>query len=363
MKRVPLVEAHKGLGAKITEFSGWEMPLSYSGVLEEHRIVRSSVGVFDISHMGRFDLQGQDAEKALDALTTNAVKKMSVGSAQYSLLLNEEGKILDDIVIYKRGPHQFLVCVNAGNTESDRRWVSDHLSGAIVTFTDQTETHAQLAIQGPRSAEVLQSLSTGDIGGIRRMHGREQVVAGAPGYLARSGYTGELGYEFYFDAEDAADLWNRILEAGKPFGILPCGLGARDTLRLEMGYMLYGHDIDATRTPFEASLDWVVDMSKGDFIGRGALAAQREKGLQSKLVGFELLQKGVPREDFLTFPNGKEIGVVTSGNLSPSLNKGIGMGYILVNYADEGSEILIDIRGKTLPGIVVRRPFYKPSKF
>lgn len=363
MKRTPLYETHVKLGAKIVPFAGWQMPLSYTGVTDEHQTVRTAAGLFDISHMGRFELSGKGAEAYLEQITPGPVHKMQRGSAQYSMLLNENGGILDDIYLYKRGVDRFYVIVNAANLDKDFKWMTQHLPAGITLQNVSGET-AMLALQGPKSWEVLVQIipfGKSEIA-LRTFIETELVPArGAKALIARTGYTGEKGYELVVPAEVAETVWNALLDAGKEMKIKPAGLGARDTLRLEMGYPLYGHDMTEETTPIEADLERFVDFEKS-FIGKEVLVRQREKGLQRKLIGFELLTGGVPREGHPIYSDQKEIGKVSSGNFSPSLRKGIGMGYVDARYSEEGSEVLIDIRGNATPATIVKRPFYKKKK-
>lgn len=363
MKRTPLYEMHVKLGAKIVPFAGWQMPLSYSGVTDEHQSVRTTAGLFDISHMGRFELSGQGAEAYLERLTPGPVHKMQRGSAQYSMLLNENGGIIDDIYLYKKGVDRFFVIVNAANLEKDFKWMTGSLPPGAELKDVSGET-AMLALQGPKSWEVLVQIipfGKSEIA-LRNFIETELVPSrGAKALIARTGYTGEKGYEIIVPADAAETVWSALLEAGKTERIKPAGLGCRDTLRLEMGYPLYGHDMDEATTPIEADLERFIDFNK-EFIGKETLVRQREKGLQRKLIGFELLTGGVPREGHTIYSDQKIIGKVASGNFSPSLRKGIGMGYVDARYSEEGSEILIDIRGNATPAVIVKRPFYKKKK-
>lgn len=363
MKRTPLYEMHVKLGAKIVPFAGWQMPLSYSGVTDEHQSVRTTAGLFDISHMGRFELSGQGAEAYLERLTPGPVHKMQRGSAQYSMLLNENGGIIDDIYLYKKGVDRFFVIVNAANLEKDFKWMTGQLPPGAELKDVSGET-AMLALQGPKSWEVLVQIipfGKSEIA-LRNFIETELVPSrGAKALIARTGYTGEKGYEIIVPADAAETVWSALLEAGKAERIKPAGLGCRDTLRLEMGYPLYGHDMDEATTPIEADLERFIDFNK-EFIGKETLVRQREKGLQRKLIGFELLTGGVPREGHTIYSDQKIIGKVASGNFSPSLRKGIGMGYVDARYSEEGSEILIDIRGNATPAVIVKRPFYKKKK-
>ena len=391
MNKTGLYAVHVKLGAKIVPFSGWEMPLSYSGVTDEHQTVRKSVGLFDISHMGRFELSGKGAEAYLEQLTPGPVSKIHRGGAQYSMLLNAEGTILDDIYIYKRGADRFFIIVNAANREKDFRWMTSHLkispsakdpnerqkSSLEKTYVhgaplpkdgpllkDVSPETALLALQGPKSWEVLARIlpfGKSEIP-LRNFIETELVPArGAKALIARTGYTGEKGYELVLPADAVETVWNAIMDAGKGEGIKPIGLGARDTLRLEMAYPLYGHDMDETTTPLDADLERFVDLEK-EFIGKERLVRQKAEGIRKKLIGFELLVGGVPREAHLIYSDQKEIGKVTSGNFSPTLKKGIGMGYIDPRYSEEGGEVLVDIRGKATAALIVKKPFYKKKK-
>jgi len=360
MKRTPLYEEHKKLGAKIVPFAGWEMPLSYSGVLEEHRATRSGVGLFDVSHMGRIDVTGPAAVELLDRVATSPVRKLAVGAMQYALACNEQGGILDDIMIYRFGEQRYFVCANASNAEKIFQWLAKQAASfSDVKVTDRSAALAQVAVQGPRSRDLMKPLTEAALDPLKLRHCVETKVAGVPMLLSRSGYTGELGYELYLPAERAGHLWETLISKGSAQGLRPCGLGCRDTLRLEMGYPLYGNDMDETTTPIDASLDFAVDIEKGEFIGRDVMARQKENGTSRKLIGFELSERGVPRHGHTILFDGNGIGVVTSGNHSPSMNKGIGMGYVRTAFAKTGVAISIDIRGNAVPGEIVERPFYR----
>lgn len=363
MKQTPLSAEHKKLGARLIEFAGWEMPLSYRGVLEEHRAVRTSCGLFDISHMGRFEITGKGSSDLLQWVTTNDVKRLDPGCAHYSLLCTASGGIIDDIFVYKMADDRYLLCVNASNREKDLHWIQKAGHSDTVDVVDVSERMAQIALQGPNSKEVLhqsfKGLADPPIGTLRPRQHRSVTLAGIQAVIARTGYTGEYGYEIYCDAKGSVRAWTALLEKGKAQGLIPCGLGARDTLRLEMGYALYGHEIDESTTPIEAGLDSAVSFDKTPFCGKEALLSQKERGPERKLVGFLLLQDGIPREGCLIFSGKTRIGTVTSGNFSPLLKKGIGMGYVQTLYAKPGVEILIDIRGKTVLGVIAERPFYR----
>jgi aminomethyltransferase len=299
----------------------------------------------------------------LDRVATSSVKNLAVGGMQYALACNEQGGILDDIMIYRFGEERYFVCANASNAEKIFQWLTKKAAGLSgLQVTDRSAELAQIAVQGPRSRDLMRPLTEAALDQLKLRHCVEAKVAGVPMLLSRSGYTGELGYELYPPAGRAREVWETLLHKGAAYGLKPCGLGCRDTLRLEMGYPLYGNDMDETTTPIEASLEFAVDFMKGDFIGREVMARQKENGVSRKLAGFELSQRGVPRHGHAIFSNGKEIGIVTSGNHSPSLNKGIGMGYVRTIFAELGGEILIDIRGNAAPALVVERPFYKKKK-
>jgi glycine cleavage system T protein (aminomethyltransferase) len=360
MNRTPLYEEHVNLGAKIVPFAGWEMPLSYTGVLEEHRATRTAVGLFDVSHMGRIEVTGDAAAELLNRLATSPVKKLAAGEMQYALACNPQGGILDDIMIYRFEERRYFVCANASNAEKILMWFTRQAADlSDVKVTNRSAGLAQLAVQGPRSRDLMRPLTEADLDRLKIRHCIETKVAGVPMLLSRSGYTGELGYELYLPADSACEVWEILLKKGAAYGPKPCGLGCRDTLRLEMGYPLYGNDMDEATTPVEASLEFAVDFKKGDFIGREAMIRKKETGVSRKLIGFELLQRGVPRHGHPILSDGRQIGIVTSGNHSPSLNKGIGMGYVPVIFSEAGCEILIDIRGHAVPARVVERPFYR----
>lgn len=359
-KRTALYEQHRALGAKLVDFGGFEMPVQYAGIVEEHHQVRKSVGIFDVSHMGEFRIQGEHAEKFLDRITVNAVNGLTPGRAQYTLMCYEDGGIVDDLLIYRYDDH-FMAVVNAANIDKDWQWMNDHVQHG-VTLENVSDDTTLLAVQGPESRQVMQRLVEEDLADLKFYRFLSTEVTGAPGTLSRTGYTGELGFEVYVENSSAIDLWNAILEAGSDFEIQPAGLGARDTLRLEAGLCLYGNDIDKTTNPIEARLEWVTKLDKGDFIGREAIRKVKEEGPTRKRVGFELLDRGIPRHDYpITFSD-SEIGHVTSGTQSPTLGKGIGMGYVSKEYTNPGTTFNIGIRDRELPAKVVSLPFYSPSE-
>jgi aminomethyltransferase len=361
MLQTPLIRQHRTAGAKLVEFAGWEMPIQYSGVVDEYHAVRSQAGLFDVSHMGRVLVAGSGAAAFLQRTTTNDIGKLAVGQAQYSMVCNERGGIKDDIFVYRRTADDYLLCVNASNRGKIVAWLLEQRPGGAVALEDQSDALAQLAIQGPRSREILVSLGAPEAASLKLHRSCDAKVASIPVLIARTGYTGELGFELYVAADQAAFLWERLMEQGRASGLKPAGLGARDLLRLEMGYLLYGNDIGEETTPLEAGVEWTVDFSKGEFIGRAALQEQNERGVARRFVGVELLEKAVPRHGYkiLDRNQAEPIGEITSGNLSPLLQKGIGLGYVPSPYAQPGTALRIDIRGKTLPAQVVKTPFYK----
>ena len=361
LKATPLNAVHRRMGAKMVDFGGWDMPLQYSGILEEHRAVRSSVGVFDVSHMGEIEIHGVDAGGLTDYVTTNAVAKLHPWQAHYSGLLYEHGGFVDDILVHKIAGERYLLCVNASNQEKDYQ----HIAGANrfrATVDLASDRYTQLAIQGPRALDTLQKLTTADLAAIGYYHFIDGAIAGTHALIARTGYTGEDGFEIYFGPEQSERVWNQILDAGQEFGIKPCGLGARNTLRLEAGMALYGHEIHAAITPLEAGLAWIVKLDKGDFIGRAALARQKEHGPSRRLASFEMTGRGIGRDDYEVFLDGSPAGWVTSGGPSPTLNKNIGMCYLPAGHAKPGQRIQIVVRNQPVEAITVPAPFYKRIK-
>ena len=360
LKRTPLFDAHVKAGAKMVPFGGWEMPVQYAGIVEEHRAVRRAVGLFDVSHMGEFEVEGPEALAAVQRLTTNDAAALEVGQVQYSLLCRPEGGIVDDLTLYRLAPERYMLTVNAANIEGDWRWVTEHGRGARWRNVS-TET-GLLAVQGPRAESLVQRLADTDVTAIRYYHFAEGAVAGVPTLISRTGYTGEDGFELYAPARRVEALWHALLDAGRADGIQPVGLGARDTLRLEMKFALYGNDIDETTNPLEAGLGWVVKPAKGEFIGRAAIEAMRARGVPRKLVGFEMVERAVPRHGYrLLQSGGAEAGVVTSGSFSPSLERGIGMGYVRAELSAVGTDLGVEIRGQAQPARVVKTPFH-PSR-
>lgn len=361
MKRIALHDKHIELGAKMVPFAGYEMPVQYTGVKDEHVKVRSSVGVFDVSHMGEFYVKGPGAIDLLQYVTSNDVSKLVPGKVQYSCLPNGKGGIVDDLLVYCMSEEEFLLVVNASNMEKDWDWINNH-NTFDCTLENRSDDISLFAVQGPRAAEAIQSLTSIDLNGMKYYTFDKGTFAGVEDVIvSATGYTGAGGFEIYVSNKDAQVVFDAIMAAGATEGIQPIGLAARDTLRLEMGFCLYGNDIDDTTSPIEAGLGWITKFTK-DFIDKDFLQKQKEEGVSRKLVGFELLDRGIPRKDYvLADKDGNEIGVVTSGTQSPSMNKAIGMGYVKLDYAKPDTEIFVVVRNKSLAAKVVKFPFYKAS--
>jgi aminomethyltransferase len=374
-KKTPLFEEHVRLGAKIVSFAGWRMPVQYTSIVEEHQAVRTNVGIFDISHMGQLIVDGAGARDWLNTMLTNNVEKLDVGMGQYTFLLNERGGIIDDLIVYRVGEQKFLLIVNAARTDEDFAWLHEHLKVAHASGLPEVEGASEtlallnrsrdfggLAIQGPRVGELFHALFGQGVDLPSRNAIADFRFDGTTVSVARTGYTGEDGIEVFFHTNDAVKFWNSALEKGKPFGIKPCGLGARDTLRLEMCYPLNGSDLSPERNPIEAGLGFFVDLTKPNFIGREVLLETKEKGPREKLVPFRMKEKGPPpRSHYAVFENGERIGEVTSGTLSPSLNWGVGMAYVSAARAKIGAQIDIEIRGQKFPATIEKKPLYKKS--
>ncbi|MFZ3065397.1 MAG: glycine cleavage system aminomethyltransferase GcvT [Nitrospirota bacterium] len=358
MKQTPLYNRHKALGARFVEFAGWEMPLQYSGVIEEHHAVRKSSGLFDVSHLTRIEINKKDAISFINKLITTDLEKLKQGHSQYTLLCDENGGIIDDLLLYKKPDASILLCANAINREKVIAWLEKHAATYDVDIKDITDAFAQIAIQGPDAQGILQKLTSTNLSEIKRFDFAEISFDSTILLVSRTGYTGEDGFEIYPSASIAESIWDKLIATGAAFGLKPAGLGARDTLRLEMGYLLYGHDMDQKTTPLEAGLGRFVSFEKGDFIGRAALIAQRQDGIKKRLIGFELIDKGIPRQGCKILAKGIEAGIVTSGNMSPTLKKGIGLGYVNIGYDKIGEEIAVEIRGKAVLAKVVSLPFY-----
>ncbi len=361
MKHTAFFEIHRQLGAKLVEFGGYEMPVQYSGIIDEHRAVRSSVGLFDVSHMGEFEVRGSGAQDLVQRLTTNDVSKLSPGKAQYSAMCYSDGGIVDDLLVY-RTEEGYMLVVNAANIGKDLDWIRSNVAAPGADVVDRSDEISLLAVQGPKSLDTLQKLTTAALSSIPYYSFVRSTVAGVPMIVSRTGYTGELGFELYFEgAGGAAErVWNAVMDAGKEHGIKPAGLGARDTLRLEMGYCLYGNDIDATTNPLEAGLGWITRLNKGEFIGAAALRKVKEEGVNRKLVGFTMdEEKAFPRHGYEIRTDGHSLGQVTSGTISPVLEKGIGLGYVGAAQSGPGTQLSIVIRSKEVPGCIVNLPFIR----
>lgn len=359
MKNTALTHIHEQLGAKLVPFAGYNMPVQYEGVNVEHETVRNDVGVFDVSHMGEFLLTGENALTLIQKITSNDASVLEVGRAQYSCLPNNNGGIVDDLIIYRIKENQYLLVVNASNIEKDWNWISSH-NDLGVEMKDLSEDYSLLAIQGPKAVEAMQSLTSIDLSAIKYYHFEVGSFAGIEHVIiSATGYTGSGGFEIYCKNSEVEQIWNKVFEAGKTFGIKPIGLAARDTLRLEMGFCLYGNDINDSTSPIEAGLGWITKFTK-NFVNSDNLKKQKEEGVTKKLVGFELLERGIPRHDYeIVDANGNNIGIVTSGTMAPSLGKGIGMGYVKTEFSTIDSEIYIQIRSNKIKAKVVKMPFYK----
>lgn len=359
MKDTALSAKHRELNAKMVPFAGFNMPVSYEGVNIEHENVRKNLGVFDVSHMGEFLISGENALELIQKISSNDASKLFDGKAQYSCMPNEKGGIVDDLIIYRIDAEKYLLVVNASNIEKDWNWIAHH-NTMDATMRDMSDEMSLLAIQGPKAAEAMQSLTDVDLANMKFYTFEVGEFAGVDKVIiSATGYTGSGGFEIYFKNEDAEDIWDAVMEAGKDFGIKPTGLAARDTLRLEMGYCLYGNDIDDTTSPIEANLGWITKFTK-EFVNWEELKKQKENGPERKLIAFELDERGIPRKDYdIVDENGKKIGVVTSGTMSPSLEKGIGLGYVSSEHVGIGNKIFIQIRKKAIPATQVKLPFYK----
>lgn len=359
-KRTPLYEEHLRLNARMVEFGGWEMPVLYTGIIEEHLAVRTNAGLFDVSHMGQIEFAGPEALECVNYLTVNNASALNDGQAQYSILLNERGTVVDDIIVYRFNANRFIFVVNASNIEKDLGWITSHKKGN-VKIDNRSDEFALIAFQGPKAASILKGLTDINIDDLSTFQFKQgSFNKHDTCIIARTGYTGEDGFEIFCSPKSAPAIWQTLLEKGKPQGVLPTGLGARDTLRLEMKYSLYGHEITDETNPLEAGLGWVVKLDKpGDFIGKSVLLQVKKDGLKRKLVGFKMIDKGIPRSGCDIFINNEKIGFVTSGTMSPSLKEPIGIGYVPLALAGEGNKFFIDIRGGKKQAVVVKTPFYK----
>ena len=354
------------MGGRMVDFGGWDMPVQYpAGTIEEHLRTRTHAGLFDVSHMGEIDVRGPDAIKFVNRLTSNDVTKLVDGQAQYSALTTPQGTVIDDLLVYRLSSVHLLLVVNASTTEKDWDWIFSHWSGELIDLNNVSADYCQLALQGPDAQSILQKLTDVPLSEIKYYHFKHGSVDGVNGIVSRTGYTGEDGFEVYAPANCAEQLWNKILEAGQtdtPTGVLPCGLAARNTLRLEAGMALYGNDIDETTSLLEANLGWICKLDKGDFTGREALANQKAEGVKRKLVGFEVTDRGIARDHQEIVVDGNRVGHVTSGSPAPFLKKNIGFAYVPVEYASVGQAIQIDVRGRLVGAQITKTPFYKRNK-
>jgi aminomethyltransferase len=366
LKKTALNAAHRRLGGRMVEFGGWDMPVQYpAGTMTEHLRTRTNAGLFDVSHMGEVDVRGPDSIPFVNRLVSNDASKLLDGQAQYAALTTPEGTVIDDLLVYRFAEDHLLLVVNAGTTEKDWDWIISHRGDENVELRNASAEFCQIAVQGPDAISILQKLTAVPLAEIKYYHFREDEVDGVPAIVSRTGYTGEDGFEVYAAADKAEQLWKKILDAGNfgsEDGVLPCGLAARNTLRLEAGMCLYGHEIDETTTLLEANLGWICKLKKGDFIGRERLLKQKEEGVKRKLVGFEVTDRGIARDGQEVLVNGERVGRVTSGSPAPFLKKNIGMAYVPVEFANEGRALEIDVRGRLVAAQIVPLPFYKRAK-
>ena len=366
LKSTPLNSIHRKLGGRMVEFGGWDMPVQYAaGTVEEHVRTRKHAGLFDVSHMGEVDVRGPDAVAFVNGLVSNDASKLVDEQAQYSALTTPEGTVIDDLLVYRFAEDHLLLVVNAGTTDKDWDWISSHRENEDIELRNVSDNYCQIALQGPDALGILQKLTRLPLSEVKYYHFREGEVDGVPAIVSRTGYTGEDGFEVYASPDKAEQLWNRTLDAGNfgaDDGVLPCGLAARNTLRLEAGMCLYGHEIDETTTLLEANLGWITKLNKRDFIGRDRLLAQKQEGIGRKLVGFEVTDRGIARDAQDVLIDGQCVGRVTSGSPAPFLKKNIGMAYVPVEFANEGRAIEIDVRGRMVAAQIVPLPFYKRPK-
>jgi aminomethyltransferase len=370
LRTTPLHSVHRRMGARMVDFGGWDMPVQYSGVIDEHNTVRQRVGLFDVSHMGEIEVRGPGALALVDYVTTNAASQLKIGQAQYSGLLYEHGGFVDDILVHKVADDHFFICVNASNQDKDFEHISSVAKATPDRFDCTVENagsrYAQIAVQGPRALQTLQKLTPVDLAPIRYYWFADGEVSGTPARIARTGYTGEDGFEIYIAPDQAPRIWYELLSAGEEFGIKPAGLGARNTLRLEAKMALYGHEIHATITPWEADLAWIVKLAKGDFIGRDALVRQKEQGVSRKLIGFEMQGRGIGRDGYEVYigndSKSTAAGWVTSGGPAPTLGKNIGLCYLPANQCEIGRVIHVMVRDQLVEAVTVPTPFYKRAK-
>jgi len=362
LKTTPLNSRHRALGARLVDFSGWEMPVEYSGLSKEHLAVRESAGLFDVSHMGEIEIAGDDALAAVQNVCTNDAAQLGIGDVQYSALLTEAATVVDDVLVYKLADGHYMLVVNAGNIAKDFTWIRQHLTGVGDAVAVNTSSrYALIAVQGPLAAQIVQTLTEVELDTIGYYTFATGEVSGVRATISRTGYTGEDGFELFVPPQSAPSVWDAVQQAGESDGLLPAGLGSRDTLRLEAGMRLYGQDMDDTTTLIEAGLGWIVGWDKDDFIGKSALLRQRDDGLTKMLVGFELDERGIARHGYAVYGGDDQIGMVTSGTQTPFLKKAIGMAYVPIKYAKVDSELSIDIRGRRVAAHVVKMPWYRRS--
>jgi aminomethyltransferase len=363
LKKTPLNEVHRNLGGKMVDFGGWDMPVQYTaGVIAEHMATREKAGLFDVSHMGEIWVEGEDAIAFVNRITTNDVTKLVDGQAHYSALTNENGGVVDDLLVYRFDEGKLLLVVNASTTEKDWDWITSHVKDEAITLTNASKDYCQIAVQGPKALEIAQKFTDVNLSEIKYYHFTVDKFDGVEAIISRTGYTGEDGFEVYADKDEAVRLWNDLMEAGAQYGILPAGLAARNTLRLESAMSLYGHELSDDISPLEAGLGWICKINKGEFTGREHLAKLKEKGLKKKLVGFEMVDKGIARDEMEVYVGDEKVGYVSSGSPAPYLKKNIGLAFVPTEFAKTGQEITIDVRGKKLAAVIVPTPFYKREK-
>lgn len=362
MKETPLNQIHRELGARMVDFGGWDMPVQYSGVIEEHLAVRQAAGLFDVSHMGEVEVTGPNALAFIQYLTINDASKLVDGQIQYSAFCYPEGGVVDDVTLYRFNESRFLFCVNASNTDKDFAWMQKILSESAmtdVTLSNRSAEFAQIALQGPKAEKILSALTNVPLAEIVYYHFCEGVVAGVEMIISRTGYTGEDGFELYLPSSAAVEVWRQLMATGAPHGLLPIGLGARDTLRLEKGYALYGHELSQEISPLEAGLAWITKLDKDDFVGKAALVAQKTNGVPRRRVGLVMQERGIPREGYLVFAGDREVGVVSSGTMSPTLMIGVALALVEPSVAGVDSELQVAIRNRRMSAKVARPPFVK----
>lgn len=366
LKKTPLNSVHREMGGRMVDFGGWDMPVQYpAGTVEEHLRTRTRSGLFDVSHMGEIDVRGSDAIAFVNQITSNDASKLVDGQAQYSTLTTPKGTVVDDLLVYRFAADHLLLVVNASTTEKDWDWIKSHHEGQSVELRNVSTDYCQIALQGPDALAILQPLTPTSLADIKYYHFTEGSVDGVASIISRTGYTGEDGFEVYANSESAEKLWKKLLDAGNfgaPEGVLPCGLAARNTLRLEAGMALYGNELDETTTLLEANLGWICKLDKAEFVGKETLAAQKLEGIKRRLVGFEMTERGIARDHQEVLIDGKQVGQVTSGSPAPYLKKNIGFAYVPVEFANVGQKLQVDVRGRLVEAQIVKTPFYKRLK-